>query len=175
MPNHVINEIIINVPAEKQAAILEKIKGKNDIDFSVLLPLPLNIWMGSVGSEHTATFPDTALDWSTKNWGTKWNAYGLYNSEIYKPIVLTENSITLTFQTAWRPPFGWIVALFNHFKISFKHNYLSEDDDGGHSDFYVYQPEDKWSSVEWVREKATHEIYDRLYQYLWGELDREAL
>ena len=128
MPNYTINEVIIHdVNQRQQAEILAKVNGAwGPIDFSTLLPVPINHWHGSAGKMHEYVFPGIMLDWCTQNWSTKWNAvpgfWGKDEPQRYLPIVQTNTSLTLTFQTAWSPPCGWIVALFNtfHFKMSRK-------------------------------------------------------
>lgn len=129
MPNHVMNEVIFTGLSPVQIASLrEKILDEvGQVDFGLLLPIPLNCWMGSVGAKHENAFPYTALDWCTRNWSTKWNAYST------QPIEESTNSPIVRFETAWRPPYGWLVAIFNHFKISFAYNWLSEGEQRGHS------------------------------------------
>jgi hypothetical protein len=89
MPNHVINEVIFRgVDAAAQDAISAKIcSAPGKVDFEVLVPTPPNVWLGNVSSLHEKAFgrERCALDWSTVEWGTKWNAYGL------KPIERTED------------------------------------------------------------------------------------
>jgi hypothetical protein len=128
MPNHVINEIIFRDCDEQlQRDILAAVLTDGEVDFGVLLPKPLNIWMGSCGRKHEQAFRVTGLDWATANWGTKWNAYGHNEGGKYRSVRQDGTSLILTFQTAWRPPYGWIVALFNRFKISFDHDVSSVD------------------------------------------------
>ena len=171
MPNHVINEVVFTgVDKALQSSILLKmVSPESKIDFEVLLPPPLNIWQGNVGAVEEGAFPGNQLDWNRKNWGTKWNAYGMDEiDDKYAPIVSTENTLVLTFQTAWNPPRGWLVALFNTINLSFEHNFLSEDDDGGHTEYYIYNKEDKYSSKLWKYEKATKEMYKHLHKLLFG-------
>ncbi len=124
MPNHVINEVIFS---NMNGGILaDVINAKGKIDFGILLPPPLNAWMCSCSSLHEKTFKLTMLDWSRDNWGTKWSAYGLDQGDKYQSVVFSDDRIVLTFQTAWQPPYGWLLAIFNKFKVSFQHNWLDE-------------------------------------------------
>src|SRR5215471_16799081 len=95
MPNGVMNEITFrNVNQEARNRILEKVRNADgEIDFEILMPRPLNIWCGDVSSKHEKTFPGTGLDWSSRNWGTKWNAYGL--DQGYKSIEEGDDFLTL--------------------------------------------------------------------------------
>lgn len=163
MPNHCINELVFrNLSPQSRDALFDKTLSDGEIDFNVLLPIPLNAWMGSVGLNHENAFKITALDWCTENWGTKWGPYG------GPKIEETADSITFTFRTAWRPPYGWIVAIFNSVKIDFDHNWFSE---GGaparHGQF-------RWSEMEksfgnpWTEIDATELEHRRLHKMLFG-------
>ncbi|MFA5422159.1 MAG: hypothetical protein WC344_05235 [Bacilli bacterium] len=170
MPNNVVNELIFrNISTEIQEKILAKVRGPvRLIDFETLLPAPLNIWNGNVGGRHEQRFPSTHLDWACANWGTKWNAYGLDEDEIYRPIVQAGNTLILTFQTAWSPPMGWIVALFNFFGLSFDHNWLDEGDERGHADRFIAKELDNDFAEPWIEEVAGDEMYKHLHTLLWG-------
>lgn len=108
MPNHVVNEIIFRgVDVAQQEAILAMCcKADGKVDFDILVPTPKNVWLFSHGQKHQK-LGQNALDWSRENWGTKWNAYS------HKPIERTDDTLTLRFETAWSPPYGWLMALFN--------------------------------------------------------------
>lgn len=127
MPNHVINEVIIKVAKEKQENVLSKIlNADEEIDFEILLPIPLNCWQGGLGTLEKQVSPFNWYDWCIKNWGTKWNAYG--QDMHYENIVQEDNKLTLTFQTAWSPPYGWLIALFNSFEYNIEVVTLDEGD-----------------------------------------------
>ena len=162
MPNNVQCEIVFSSISEEQKNnIISKISedGKN-IDFGILLPIPLNLWWGNVGGIHEKTFPGTALGWRTKNWGTKWNAYQCN-------IISSEAGIlTLQFQTAWTPPYGWIVAVFNFFEIPFSMLWLSEG--GSRSRFDEFEKSDSLSGEEWRSSDATGEQQKHIHKLLWG-------
>lgn len=170
MPNHVINEVIFrNIDAETRATLLANIKNvAGEIDFEILMPAPLNIWCGGVSTRHSV-FPGNHLDWARANWGTKWNAYGLDEGGKYKSILQTEDSLTLTFQTAWRPPYGWLIAIFNRFKINFEHNWLDEGAARGNSGKFDYAAlDDRLQNDPWKEEEASDEMHRHLHTLLWG-------
>lgn len=66
-------------------------------------------------------FP-TWYEWSTKNWGTKWNAYGYEDGTDYSA------SDNLHFQTAWTAPHPVIQKLAQMYPdIGFEHEWADED------------------------------------------------
>lgn len=165
MPNHVLSEIIFDdvrdADIEKLMAIaLNRETGL--IDFDVLLPVPINAWQGNCGSDHESAFRLTALDWCTANWGTKWNAYGA------KSLTVSGNTVTLVFKTAWRPPYGWIVAMFNTLKINLTHAWISEGTDGATIGAFRFNPDDKMEVLQWRERPATETEYRRLHKMMWG-------
>lgn len=162
MPNHVINEIRLHgVPLEKAKAL---ILGENQsVDFEILVPLPINSWPGSAGSQHEKAFPGTHLADATKMWGTKWNAYG--------DTIITEDGgdTVVSFQTAWSHPRGWTVALFNTLKCRITAKWLSEGGWPAHVEEY------DWSQVEtgfggWTDTEIEDGCADHrhLHKLLWG-------
>ncbi|UVO33992.1 hypothetical protein KUL72_20995 [Bradyrhizobium arachidis] len=169
MPNHCINEIIFrNVDVAAQEAILAKVRNQDgEIDFGVLVPKPLNLWDGGVGSLHEKKFRQTGLDWARENWGTKWNAYGIDEGCKYQSIAQGDDTLTLTFQTAWGPPYPWIAALFNFFQRPIEHNWLDEGESRGHSGTFDYQQYVKgfggWDEVD-----ADDAMQKHLHKLLWG-------
>lgn len=168
MPKDVINEVIFrNVSPEQRAAILAKVGGeKSPVDFEVLLPLPLNVWWGSVGTKHEKRFPGNALDWCRENWSTKWNAYGISEGGRYESVAQTDDTLTLTFQTAWGPPMGWLVALFNTLRLPFEYRFLSEGSDtGGRGTF---APDDGSMGDKWDETETDEALTRHLHKLLWG-------
>ena len=148
MPNHVINELIFRgCDAARQSAIAAKLCGDDgNVDFERLVPIPPNVWLGSVGQKHEKLGAN-ALDWCRENWRTKWNAYS------HKPIERTADSITFRFETAWSPPYGWLVAVFNVLKISFDHNWLDEGAARGWSGTWDYDAMQRGGFSEPWKEK----------------------
>lgn len=124
MPNHVTNEVRLHDVDFISTKPL--IGGKNGaIDFETLVPLSINFWPGNVGREHQHAFPGTHLDEARAIWGTKWNAYHLGEDAVWKD----GGDMVLTFDTAWSPPRGWIVALFNTLECKITHLWKDEGSD----------------------------------------------
>lgn len=171
MPNHVLTEIVFRTTSkEARAKVLELIGGPEcEIDFETLLPLPLNVWRGSVGIRHEEAFQkaNTGLDWCRENWGTKWNAYGLDEGGKYRSIFQTEEALVLTFQTAWRTPYGWLLALWHKSGCPFEYSWLDE----GRSDAFVGRFTAYGDGIRdepWSEEKADEATTRRLHKLLWG-------
>jgi hypothetical protein len=166
MPNHVLNEIIFkNVNHDIQENILKKVLKNGRVDFTVLLPPPLNIWQGNYGLEEEKAFGKKNWhDWNTENWGTKWNAYG----QDEKSIARTEDTLTLTFQTAWSPPRPWICALFNATEMPFEHNWIDEGDIHAYTAKFFFSGEGEYYSPNWEEKEAGKEVTRRLHILLRG-------
>jgi len=166
MPNHVINEVVFcNVDAEQQASILMKVSSEQAaVDFEILLPVPINLWLWSAGAKHNV-FPGTALDWCRANWSTKWNAYGL-REEGYVPIVQTGDTLTITFQSAWSPPRGWLCALFNSTSLPFDYRFLDEGAEAAVSGWF--KPDGGVMGAEWGESGVDEQTQRRLHKMLWG-------
>lgn len=122
MPNHITNQIVFKQISEEQKDTLcEFIIRGVDVDFSLLVPAPLNLWNGSFGDSHEKAFGKRIqMEWQIENWGTKWNAYDT------RPIEWVDNTLSITFDTAWRPPYPWLAAVLNKFRLSFKHHWIDE-------------------------------------------------
>ena len=169
MPNHVINEVVFrNVTAEQRAAIIATVSNERAVSFEVLLPIPLNQWLWSAGTKHEKAFPGTALDWCRDNWSTKWDAYGLSEGGRYESVAQTDDSLTLTFQTAWNAPMGWLCALFNKHNLPIEYSYLSE----GNTTAFVgsFTPEtgaQNWGA-QWDEKEADEATTRRMHMLLWG-------
>lgn len=174
MPNHVVNEVIFKgLDAIRRAEILAGIvNAKGEVDFEILLPVPLNCWMGSVGSNHEKAFKNTALDWCRYNWGTKWGAYS------QKPIEMTADGLRIQFETAWCPPYGWLAAVFNHFKVSFEHNWYDEGAIRGVSGVFNYAALEAgdFRGEPWIEHPADDEMQKHLHMLKFGveSFDDEA-
>lgn len=163
MPNHVFNEITLHgVSMDCSNPLVLNAEG--NVDFGVLLPLPIHFWPGSVGMEHERAFPGTMLKEATKVWGTKWNAYG-------EPKLTEQNgSSVITCQTAWSHPRGWICALFNTLKCEITSKWLDE----GRVDAVVecWTPEDRnfLGGASWKHQPIPEGSVEhrRLHKCLWG-------
>ncbi|WP_394659930.1 hypothetical protein [uncultured Novosphingobium sp.] len=161
MPNHVINELIFRDvdAAAQQAIIAAACDAEGNVDFSVLVPSPLNVWQGNVGSQHEKAFGNTGLAWNRANWGTKWNAYS------HKPTIQTADSLTLIFETAWSAPYPWLAAVMNKLSLPFDHNWLDEGAEWSVSGRFWFEPQ--WGP-EWKEEKSSEEDHRRLHKLHWG-------
>lgn len=164
MPNHVTSELIFrDLTPEKHAELIANIiDAEGDVSFNILVPAPLNLWRGNVGTRHEKAFKRTALDWNSENWGTKWNAYQT-RTPTYEDRVLT-----LVFDTAWAPPYPWLAAVFNRFNLSFEHNWLDEGASWSVSGVFVATKGEDLFDDPWREERASQEVQERLHTLKWG-------
>ena len=66
----------------------------------------------------------TWYDWAIKNWGTKWNAYGIDEQALPSD----ENITSLAFNTAWSAPHPIIEKIAEMYpELSFEHIWADED------------------------------------------------
>lgn len=161
MPNHCVNELIFRgVDQEAQERILERTCGEDGkVDFEILVPTPLNLWMGSVSASHEKAFKRTALDWNRENWGTKWNAYDPQSTE------QTADTLILRFETAWSPPYPWLAAVLNSLSLPFEHNWMEE---GGGTACGTFKTEGQFGGPEWSEHDPDPEMFRHLHKLLWG-------
>ncbi len=160
MPNDIINELIFSdVSPSDQDRILAAACVDGKVDFSILVPVPLNIWQGSVGKQHDV-FKANALDWARQNWGTKWNAYAHVQPE------RAADSLTLRFQTAWSPPYPWLAAMLNKLALPFYHNWLDEGAERGRHG--AFKPDGEFGDNEWSEIEADEPLHRHLHKLLWG-------
>lgn len=161
MPNHVINEIVLHGVSLEQAAphILD---GEGKVSFAVLLPLPINFWAGSSGTQHEEAFPGTHLAAARSTWGTKWDAYG------ERKAVEVDGSTVITFKSAWNHPRGWTCALFNTFHCEITAKWLSEGGSDGAAEYY--KPDAGVMGDDWRTEEIAEgtDEHRRLHKLLWG-------
>lgn len=166
MPNHVTNELVFrNLTDEKLAVLLANTVNKDmRVDFGILLPPPLNAWQGNQGAVHENTFPIMGMDWARENWGTKWNAYDCKEPEI------SNGTLRLVFDTAWSPPFGWLIAVFNSQKVSFEHNWFDEGCDNSNHAIFNYDAveSEDWSAEPWVQTVSTDEQHRHMHMLKYG-------
>jgi hypothetical protein len=167
MPNHVTEVVFRGVSLVHQEDILALVRGREaDIDFETLLPIPLNVWQGSVGTRHSV-FPDNALDWCRANWNTKWNAYGLDQGGKYRSIDQADDTLTLTFQTAWSTPYGWLLALWHRSGRPFEYTWLDEGRSNAFAGRFTAYSDD-FSSEPWTEAEADEETTRRMHKLMWG-------
>ncbi|MFG6637335.1 hypothetical protein ACGYJ8_15355 [Sulfitobacter sp. 1A12126] len=165
MPNHIVNEIRLHgVEAAKVRAIASG--PERVIDFEKLLPLPLNFWPGSVSMAHRQAFPGTHLDAATETWGTKWNAYALTEDSLWEDGTDT----ILTFETAWAPPRGWVVAVFSTLECDITHHWQDEGSDDVHRERYTFTGDNSMFFPKWEADVVEQGSDDhrRLYKLQWG-------
>lgn len=166
MPNHIINELVFRgVDAAEQDAVIAKLcNADGKVDFEVLVPIPANVWLGNVGRNHEEAFgrERCALDWARVEWGTKWNAYA------HRPIERSADTIIFRFDTAWRPPFPWLVAVFNTVKRDFDHNWLDEGASRGWEGRWRYSENGKSFGDPWKQEPCGDAMQKHLHKLRWG-------
>lgn len=163
MPNHIYTEVCIPLETDKLQQMRSLIcNDKGEIDFEILLPIPLNYWQGSVGSKHKEKFAGNGLDWCSEHWGTKWNAYGPASTDY------EAGCLILRMKTAWSTPRGWMCALFNKTHASFTYRYLNEGDAQARSGYFKMTPENAMSDMDWDEKESLGDT-DHLGKLLWGE------
>lgn len=127
MPNWVTNRI------EAPKYIIDELmsvdeNGNDFFDFNTIILMPSNIFQGDLGQKERELYgSDNWYDWSSENWGTKWNA-----SDSSR-----ESDIVLTFNTAWAHPFPIINKISrmypdNEFLIAY-----ADEDMGYNLDVYT--------------------------------------
>lgn len=165
MPNHIVNEIRVHGVL---CADVRAIASGDDrvIDFETLLPLPLNFWPGSVSILHEKAFPGTHLAAAQATWGTKWNAYALSDDSLRQE----GDDTVLTFETAWAPPRGWVVAVFSTLKCDITHHWQDEGSDDVHCERYTFTGDNSMLYPKWETEKVNpgSDDHRRLYKLQWG-------
>ena len=117
MPDHVTHKITFE--ASKSDEIFAAVCPGGKFDFETLVPTPLHVYQGSLGSDQSADFPINWRTWNMENWGTKWNCYsqscGIENEKAF-----------IKFDTAWTIPRPILTAFANKFNIPFEHRYYAE-------------------------------------------------
>ena len=78
-------------------------------------------------------------------------------------------TLRLVFETAWRPPYGWLVALFNRFSLTFDHNWLDEGAEGGVAGRFDFAKLDDLCGTPWAEKPADAALQAHLGALLWGE------
>ena len=170
MPNHVFNEVRLHgVSLEKVTPLISR--EDVPIDFSVLLPMPINYWRHSRSVLHEKGFPGSWYEWNRENWGTKWNAYGFDQGGRYESVSTDERDTVLRFQTAWSTPRGWLCAMFNTLNCQITVEYLDEGSvNGGRETFTPEKSEKMCDEARWGTEEIPEgtDEHRRLHKLLWG-------
>lgn len=127
MPNHVENRLKIIGNIEQIKEVKEFLKGKyndgtdHNIDFNKITPMPKWVYNKNLSYQDEEKYgkENCWLDWSIRNWGTKWNAY---QSD------LDDEENTIRFMTAWNGVPELIKKLGYIFpKMEFEYAWASED------------------------------------------------
>lgn len=120
MPNHVINIVKFSARFDE---IKEFVRGDSDsdgdqriFDFNKIVPMPTEVRDST--EQRSTGLPDW-YTWSVDNWGTKWNAYEVQESE---------NGFI--FWTAWSTPELMFIALSNLFPDVTITVYFADEDIG---------------------------------------------
>ena len=98
MPNNCFGTLTITANSDLLTKILDTVHGTgyeedNPLDFDKIIPMPENIYRGSIGPEEKKIYgKNNWYDWSIENWGTKWNSCDT-----------TFDLDTFSFWTAWSP------------------------------------------------------------------------
>jgi hypothetical protein len=165
MPNHIQNEVIIPKLAPRGWRDLRPkiINGDEDVDFSLLLPSPLNSWPGSVNMTIEKAFPMTDLNWNRANWGTKWNAYQCV------PVMVDESgTVTIRFQTAWNPPMGWLCAVFRTVNMDFEHRWYDEGGDWTQVGKFSATSDAMAGGPDWSSAPASDDVHLHVFKLFYG-------
>lgn len=127
MPNHVTNVIRLQGDAEQikklRQAVMNDQFGPGSIDFEKIIPMPDDIYRGDLGVTERARYGQKNwYDWNSKNWGTKWNAYG------FNELQGSREVDTIRFMTAWRAPHNVINKLAQMYPdLQIDHSWADED------------------------------------------------
>jgi len=132
MPNHVANHITFDGNKEEVTQLLNKIKGTNGLlDFNKIIsrdkflednynaPRKDNQNFDEIVKKLKDVYNTTSgYNWTSTNWGTKWNAYHIE----------AEGTNSMSFDTAWSHPLPIIEKISEMFpEITIKVLYADED------------------------------------------------
>lgn len=97
MPNYVVNKIKITGTQEEVTKLLNFIKSDDGfcIDFNKITPMPKWVYNKNLSSREEEKYgkENCWLEWSIKNWGTKWNAFKAKDSYYFKTPTTKEDTI----------------------------------------------------------------------------------
>ena len=115
MPNWTANNVLFVGERDRLETLKDMLKSKdNDFDFNNIVPMPKNIYRGSLGTVEEEKYgKNNWYHWSIDNWGTKWNSVDT---------TVEENGSTLSynFMTAWDCPREIVNALMRMRKTILK-------------------------------------------------------
>ena len=115
MPNWTANNVLFVGERDRLETLKDMLKSKdNDFDFNNIVPMPKNIYRGSLGTVGEEKYgKNNWYHWSIDNWGTKWNA-------VDTRVELNDGSLYYTFDTAWDCPREIVNALMRMRKTILK-------------------------------------------------------
>ena len=115
MPNWTANNVLFVGERARLETLKDMLKSKdNDFDFNNIVPMPKNIYRGSLGTVEEENYgQNNWYHWSIDNWGTKWNA-------VDTRVELNDESLYYTFDTAWDCPREIVNALMRMRKTILK-------------------------------------------------------
>lgn len=162
MPNYITNKLKVNGTPEQVKEVLDFINSENgSIDFNKITPMPKWIYgsdpkVTGIGREDEKKHgsENTCLEWSRKNWGTKWNAFGISFDPAIPNVIF--------FDTAWNgipklmQKLAWIFP-----EIEIEYSFYDEDT-GYNIGQYIFKDTD--IIKQYVPEGGTKEAYDLVFE-----------
>lgn len=147
MPNHCENNLSVyagDKEAEKELEELKKkarvLDGEKWSLFNSTVPMPEELLKVQAGCNSLLYEGDKSkltpeekdmlkkygsinwYDWNVKEWGTKWDAYGVVEEDNHK------TSWQLLFMTAWSPPIAWLEKVAKQYpNLHFRLKYVEMD------------------------------------------------
>lgn len=155
MPNWCNNKLTIvgdSNELEQVKSLLFKENG--EFSFNCAVPQPDNLSRDAVSFSEMEKLQKKGIphwyNWNNLNWGTKWDANNVYNTEI------TDEHIEIFFDTAWSPPEQWFYGLCDKIESTNLHIEM------------LYEEWGQWFAGAYVREKGFTDInhYDGEVQQL---------
>jgi len=164
MPNHVSNHITFDGNKEEVNQLLSKIKGNDEfIDFNKIIPR--DKFLEDNYNEPRKDDPDfdykvkrlkdeygttSGYDWTTANWGTKWNAYHIEY----------EGSNSISFDTAWSHSFPIIEKLSEMFPKVIINVLYADESLGSNAGKYKMLNGD----MDWISDETEEGCYDVYFE-----------
>jgi len=166
MPNHTANILTVtgdDEAFEEMKAFVRSVDTNGDetaFSLGAIVPMP-NELVGTVSGTHIPEWQkeksaemiskygaDNWYDWCNANWGTKWDAYQVYQWEGNK----------ITFHTAWSPPTCVIAILSQRFPtLTFELKYT--DEGGGFAAVSTFQNGEEEVAEYEQCDPEWHELY----------------
>ena len=97
MPNHSTSSIVFSGHGDDVKKLMDFMRSEDcTFDFNNVIPMPKGIFKGSLGQKEEAEHGRRNwYDWSSRHWGTKWNAYSIDVQDLN----------IISFDTAWSAPY----------------------------------------------------------------------